>query len=106
MTLAVTLALIQSLIALLRVQTDLLVAATTANPTDVGKLIQRFTEDTRWIHVALAWQNAHLCKALGETQAVSALDQPALNPHVMVASTFGGLSNAADGVAGVGAKQS
>lgn len=81
MTIAIVLALINSLVALLKAQTDLMVAAIAANPTKVGELIGRFTDDTRWIHLALAWQNAHLSKLIGEADAsahISALQQ---NPN-------------------------
>lgn len=75
MTLAITLAIFQTLIAVLKGQTDLMVAATVANPEKTGELIARFVDDTRWIHVCLAWQNTHLCKLLGEV--TTAADAPA-----------------------------
>jgi hypothetical protein len=78
MTLAVTLALFQALIALLKGQTDLMVAAVAANPAKTGELIGRFVDDTRWIHVALAWQNTHLCKLLGEVTVTAEIPVPAV----------------------------
>ncbi len=77
MTLAVTLALFQALVALLKGQTDLMTAAVAANPEKTGELIGRFVDDTRWIHVCLAWQNTHLCKLLGDAAVVPELPVPA-----------------------------
>lgn len=65
------------LVALLKGQTDLMVAATTANPAKTGELIGRFVDDTRWLHVALAWVNLRLCKLLGEAAVAETPAVPA-----------------------------
>lgn len=77
MTLAVTLALFQALVALLKGQTDLMTAAVAANPEKTGELIGRFVDDTRWIHACLAWVNLHLCSLLGANPAIATPPVPA-----------------------------